>query len=80
MTNTNNCLTPHETLELHELISSEVTEAKKLHANMETVKDNELKSFMQNCLNNKKNNIQAIEQFINSQQNQSSNSSFGSFR
>lgn len=72
MTNSKNCLTPHETLELHELISSEVTGAKKLQANLGTVKDSELKSFMQTCLNNKKNNIQAIDQFISSQQDSGS--------
>jgi hypothetical protein len=57
---------PHELLELHELISSEVTNAEKLQANIGMVNDNELKSFMQMCLKNKQSRLSKMSQLVTS--------------
>jgi similar to spore coat protein len=47
-------LTPHEALELHEIIRSEVTVTIKLQASLAMVMDPELKSFMEKVLQSKK--------------------------
>jgi similar to spore coat protein len=47
-------LAPHEALELHEIIRSEVTAATKLQASLAMVMDPELKTFMENVLKSKK--------------------------
>lgn len=63
----NNQLAPHEMLEVRELLDADIVAAKKIQASMAMVKDQELKSFMQDCLNSKKTKIQEIQQFISSQ-------------
>lgn len=57
-------LTPHETLELHELLSSSVIAAKKTKATIPMIDDEELKNFMQSSLDAKKASIQQLQQFI----------------
>jgi hypothetical protein len=63
----NNQVSPHEILELHELLNANILGAKKLSASVSMVKDEALKTTMQNTLNGKKAKIQELENFINSQ-------------
>lgn len=65
----NNQITPYEILELHELLNTNIFNAKKLKANVSVVKDKNLKSFMENALNAKKTKIQELQNFINTQVN-----------
>ncbi|MEW9097231.1 MAG: hypothetical protein AB2417_19335 [Clostridiaceae bacterium] len=53
-------LAPHETLELHELLSSSVFGVKKANATLNMVNDEELKNFLQTSLNSKKSSIQEL--------------------
>ncbi|WP_411679316.1 hypothetical protein [Clostridium thailandense] len=69
--NTN--LAPHEMLELHELISGEIVSLKRTQANISMVNDNELKNYMQQCLNSKKTAIEQIQNFISTQYNSYNN-------
>jgi similar to spore coat protein len=62
-----NSLTPHEIIELHELINSGIVGAKKTKASMEMVQDQELKTFMQESLNAKKTSLEQMQTFINNQ-------------
>ncbi|MDS0527370.1 hypothetical protein NNC19_16895 [Clostridium sp. SHJSY1] len=57
-------LTPHEIIELRELLDSNVVGAKKIQDSMSKVNDDELESFMEKCLDSKKENISTIENFI----------------
>ncbi|MEW9096308.1 MAG: hypothetical protein AB2417_14615 [Clostridiaceae bacterium] len=57
-------LAPHETLELHELLSNSVLGIKKANTTLNMVNDEELKNFLQSSLNNKKNNIQELQGFL----------------
>lgn len=66
-------LAPHEMLELHELISGEIVSLKRTQANISMVNDNELKNYMQQCLNSKKTAIGQIQNFINTQYNSCNN-------
>ncbi|WP_143314947.1 hypothetical protein [Clostridium sp. HBUAS56017] len=59
-----NMLTPHEMIELRELIDVNIIGAKKIQASMSMVDDDELESFMEKCLKNKKENISSMETFI----------------
>lgn len=56
-------LAPHEALELHEIIRSEVTAATKLQASLAMVLDPELKEFMQNVLKSKKEILAQYQDF-----------------
>lgn len=69
----NASLAPHEMLELHELINGEIVSLKRTQASMSMVNDNELKNYMQQCLNSKKTAIQQIQNFINTQYNSCNN-------
>ena len=60
-------LAPHEALELHELLKSEVTGYKKLKTTMIMVEDNELKEFMKESMKYKRENIEQMQRFIASQ-------------
>ena len=62
--NNNNNLTPHEILELRELMDTDIINAKKMQASIPMVEDDELKSFMERCLNKKKENINSMQNFI----------------
>jgi similar to spore coat protein len=55
-------LAPHETLELHELIRSEVVCVKKLQASMAMVQDQELSSFMHDSVKAKATALTELEQ------------------
>lgn len=61
----NNSLAPHEMLEVRELLDSELVCLKKMETNMIAVKDQELKSFMQDSINSKKTRLQEMQGFIN---------------
>lgn len=62
--NNNNSLAPHEILELRELMDTDIIGAKKMQASMPMVEDDELKSFMERCLDSKKENINSMQNFI----------------
>lgn len=59
-------LAPHETLELHEIIRSEVTAATKIQASLSMVQDQDMKRFMQNCLTAKQDALRQYQDFYNS--------------
>lgn len=59
-----NTLAPHEILELRELMDTNIVGSKKIQATIPMVKDDELKSFVERCLDNKKENINSIQTFI----------------
>lgn len=67
MNTQNDKLAPHETLEVHELLRTEVTGYKKLQASIPMVQDEDLKQFMRDTLYSKQSNIEKIHQFITSQ-------------
>lgn len=67
--NNNNSLAPHEMLELRELMDTNVIGAKKMKASMTMVEDDELKSFMEKCLDSKKDNINSMQTFIENKLN-----------
>lgn len=54
-------LTPHETLEVRELISQEMLGVKKVSASINMVNDQELKSYMQDTLSSKKTALKNIQ-------------------
>lgn len=62
-------LAPHEMLELRELMDSNLIGAKKIQASMAMIEDEELKSFAERCLHTKKENISAMESFIQNKLN-----------
>jgi hypothetical protein len=64
MNNNTNGLAPHEILELRELMDMNLIGAKKMQSSMSMVEDDELKSFMEKCLQSKKQNIDSIQNFI----------------
>lgn len=57
-------LAPHEALELHEMLRSEITGYRKLQATMIMVEDNELKDFMKESINFKRENIEQLRNFL----------------
>ncbi|GAB6171948.1 hypothetical protein JCM15765_14260 [Paradesulfitobacterium aromaticivorans] len=57
-------LSPHEMLELHEILGSKVTEAKKIQASKAMVNDPDLADFMDKAFEMKKAEIEALQQFI----------------
>lgn len=57
-------LAPHETLELHELISTDSAEIKKLASTLTNIRDQDLKNYFQNYITFKKDNIEAIQKLI----------------
>ncbi|MDF2883695.1 MAG: hypothetical protein K0R54_4255 [Clostridiaceae bacterium] len=67
--NNRNDLAPHEILEIRELMDTNLIGAKKLQASMAMVHDDELKSFMEKCLSNKKENIDTMQSFVKEKMN-----------
>ncbi|ABR36721.1 hypothetical protein [Clostridium beijerinckii] len=68
--NSNNSgLAPHEMIELRELMDTNIIGAKKIQASMAMVDDGELKSFMEKCLDSKKENINSMQDFIENKLN-----------
>lgn len=63
----NNSLAPHETLELHEILSMEAVEIKKLGATISMAQDQELKDFIQDSINIRTKTIEKIQQIIGCQ-------------
>lgn len=53
---------PHEMLELHELMRSEIIGVRKLQISMPMVGDSELKAFMEQALNQKRTTLHQCEQ------------------
>lgn len=64
----NNKLAPHEILELREMMSTEVLAIKKTQASLAMVKDLELKSFMERCLDAKQTNLSSMQSFVENNQ------------
>jgi len=58
-------LAPHELLELHELINSEITCTKKLQASIALVTDSDLQSFMERSIQLKKDALNNYREFYN---------------
>lgn len=54
-------LTPHETIDVRELISQEMLGIKRIKASIGMVNDNELKNFMQDSISSKKTALQNIQ-------------------
>lgn len=67
MTQKEGSLTPHEALELHELLRSEISGYRKLQSTIIMAEDNELKEFMKESMNFKKDNIEQMQKFIAAQ-------------
>lgn len=63
--NNNSGLTNHELLELHELFTNEIIGVKKDQVNISMVQNEELKNFVQESLNTRKNTIQQMQNYIN---------------
>jgi hypothetical protein len=63
--NSNSGLTNHELLELHELFTNEIIGVKKDQINISMVQNEELKNFVQESLNTRKNTIQQMQNYIN---------------
>jgi hypothetical protein len=57
-------LAPHETLELHELFSSSSSEIKSHSSSLNSVKDEELRVFMEGYIQFEESNLQAIQKLI----------------
>jgi hypothetical protein len=62
-------LAPHEIMGLIELIDTNLIGAKKIQSSISMIKDEELKSFMEKSLSNKKDNIDLIKTFIENNMN-----------
>jgi len=63
----NQSLTPHEVLELHELLSTGVMEMKKLRATSTTIpEEGELASLIPDVIKTKEQHIKEFKQFIGS--------------
>lgn len=67
-------LSHHEAMELHELMNNYMVGIKHINAEMSKVNDEELKSFMEDSLNNKITKLQEISEFFNSENQQSEDS------
>lgn len=61
-----NTFGPHELLELHEILASEITAAQKMQTAMGTVNDSEFHSFIKMSLNSKQKRISTLEQLAQS--------------
>lgn len=68
-------LSHHEAMELHELMNNYMVGIKHINAEMSKVNDEELKSFMEDSLNNKITKLQEISEFFNSGNEQRSEDS-----
>lgn len=62
-------LSPHEIIELNEILATEIIGVKKIQTNMSMIKDEELKNFMTKCLDTKKNKINTLRGFIETNTN-----------
>ncbi|WP_160690675.1 hypothetical protein [Clostridium sp. C2-6-12] len=69
MNNNTTTLTPHEILELRELMDTNIIGIKKIQASIPMVEDDELKSFAEKCLESKKENINLMQTFIENNTN-----------
>ncbi|HML34620.1 MULTISPECIES: hypothetical protein [Sporomusa] len=60
-------LTPHDALELSEVMNGAMTIMKMMQMNMNQVQDPDLKTFMQQTLEARRIRMQAMQQFISNQ-------------
>ena len=61
-------LLPQEAVMLHELLKNEVTDYKKLRVSILAVEDGELKEFLKESIQFKKEHIEQLQQFISAQE------------
>jgi len=66
-------LTPHEIINIQELLNRNLLEAKMLTNNISMVQDDNLKQIMQEQLEGKKTRLKELEDFINTQMNSQNN-------
>lgn len=59
-------LAPHETLELHELLQSQMAGVKKLESSLSMIQDQDLTALVQADVQTKKQQLRDIQQFVNS--------------
>ncbi|MDI6880732.1 MAG: hypothetical protein QMC95_18315 [Desulfitobacteriaceae bacterium] len=59
-------LAPHETLELHELLRSQMAGVKKLESSLSMIQDQDLAALVQADVQTKKQQLRDIQQFVNS--------------
>ena len=57
----NTILTPHELLEVHELLASEMSSVRRLQDQMDMVQEQELKTFLQTSLTTKERRISQLQ-------------------
>lgn len=57
-------LSPHETLELHELLGNKAAILKKLHSSKTMVRDSGLKSFIEDAIDLKTAEIRGFQHFL----------------
>lgn len=57
-------LAPHETLQLHELLSTDSAEIKKLAGMIPNLRDQDLKNYLENYLSFQKDNVEAIQKLV----------------
>lgn len=57
-------LAPHETLELHELLSASMIGLKKTNASLNMINDPELKNFLNSSLDGKKVKLNELQCFL----------------
>lgn len=61
---TTSSITPHEALELHEILAGEVTAAQKMLANLKAVHDNDIRSFMEEAITARQRRANQIQQLL----------------
>ena len=59
-------LAPHETLELHELVSVSISEIKNLANSIPNVRDEDLRNYLNKYVNTKKTNLENIQKLVDS--------------
>lgn len=57
-------MAPHELLELHEILASEAAAAQKMKASMAVIKDNELRTFVEDAAAARQRRVSEIERII----------------
>jgi hypothetical protein len=63
----NKVVSPHEAIELSEFLGQEMLGIKKINASLQMVKDEDLKSFLQDSLNSKKYALNEIKSALGPQ-------------
>lgn len=59
-------LLPHETLELHQLISATISEIKNFTTTINNINDIDLKNYTDKYITSKKKNLESIQKLLDS--------------